>query len=100
MIINSILAAESIILLIMSICLVIGTWKVATFLMLLTTHISKRISMLLLVYLLLAGVLIAVTIGNGVLIILNGGLGVGLSHMILTVVISVYFWIVVFSYRL
>ena len=91
-------------------------------------------------YLLLAGLLIAISIANGVLTILKvsrgslgslpkfsvkvsgwfgcgtshicssicvhhnmcssqGGLGVGLSHMILTL-LSVYFWIVVFSHRL
>merc|ERR1712004_457099 len=85
MIINTILAAESLILLIMSVFLLIGTWK--------------RISVFLLIYLLLAGLLIAVSIANGVLTILKGGLGVGLSHMILTLVVSVYFWIVVYSHR-
>ena len=30
---------------------------------------------------------------------LQGGLGVGLSHMILTLLVSIYFWIVVFSHR-
>ena len=71
--------------------------------------------MFLLIYLLLAGLLIAVSIANGVLTILKvfqgslkvrphivqsqGGLGVGLSHMILTLLISIYFWIVVLSHR-
>jgi hypothetical protein len=54
---------------------------------------------LLLLYLLLAGLLIAVSIANGVLTILQGGLGVGLSHMILTLIVSIYFWIVVFSHK-
>ena len=71
--------------------------------------------MFLLIYLLLAGLLIAISIANGVLTILKvfqgslqvqlhngslqGGLGVGLSHMILTLLVSIYFWIVVFSHR-
>ena len=75
----------------------------------------QRISVFLLIYLLLAGLLIAISIANGVLTILKvfplkfdpilvrcllqGGLGVGLSHMILTLLVSIYFWIVVFSHR-
>ena len=103
-------------------------------------HFLQRISVFLLIYLLLAGLLIAISIANGVLTILKvsqgslgslpkfsvkvsgwfgcgtfhicssicvhhnicssqGGLGVGLSHMILTLLVSVYFWIVVFSHR-
>ena len=54
---------------------------------------------MLLLYLLLAGFLIAISIANGVLTVLQGGLGVGLAHLLLTLLVSLYFWVVVYSHR-